>query len=98
HLGVAVAGLPAELEGLVEDLPGGLEHISRDALLRQLIGRVAVLADDAEEWLLVLVVLQEWPAVVAGDDRGLAVRLAVHDRRQGRREVPPRDRVVGEAA
>ena len=57
-----------------------------------------MLVDHPEERGAVLVVGKERAAVVAGDDRRLLVRLAVHDRGQGGRVVPALVRIVGEAA
>ena len=59
---------------------------------------VAVLADDAQEGLLVDGVLVERAAVVARDDRRLAICLAGHDRGQGGRVVATLVGVVGQAA
>ena len=98
-LGVAIAVGLAELERLVVDDPGGRDHVLRDGLVgRDLVGRVAVLADHPQERLAVLVVLDERAAVVAGDDARLAIGLAVHDRGQGGGVVPALVRVVGQAA
>ena len=98
-LGVAVAVRLAELERLVVDGPGGVDHVLGDGLVRRdRVGRVAVLADDPQERLAVLGVLDERAAVVAGDDARLAIGLAVHDRGQRGGVVPALVRVVGEAA
>ena len=73
-------------------------QVLRDAGGRDLVGGVAVLRDDPQERLAVLVVGLERAAVVAGDDRRLLVRLAVHDRGQGGGEVAALVGVVGQAA
>ena len=98
-LGVAVAELLAELERLVED--GGRAAASRSfgtPLVGIAVGRVAVLGDDPQERLAVLLVALERAAVVAGDDGRLLVRLAVHDRGQGGGVVAALVGVVGETA
>ena len=96
-LGVPVAVLPAQLEGLVIDETRRLEQVGRDTVLRDRVGGVTVLADDPQEGLLVLLVLAERAAVIARDDRALAVRLAVHDRGQRGGVVAALLRVVGQA-
>ena len=97
-LGVPVAVLLAELEGLVEDLPGGVLDVGRDARAGDVVRGVAVLPDDPQERVAVDVVLEEGATVVAGDDARLAVGLAVHDRGQGGSEVPALVGVIGQAA
>ena len=57
-----------------------------------------MLADDPQERLAVLVVVDERAAVVAGDDARLAIRLAVHDRGEGGGVVATLVGVVGQAA
>ena len=57
-----------------------------------------MLGDDPQERLAVLRVALERAAVIAGDDGGLLVRLAVHDRGQGGGVVAALVRVVGETA
>ena len=74
HLGVAVAVGLAELERLVPGLLDRVEHLGRRAPVGDVVRGVAVLADDPQERLLVLRVLDERAAVVAGDDRALACR------------------------
>src|ERR1035437_8454562 len=67
-LGVAEAVGAAQLQGVVPDVARGAVQIRGDAgLVRDGVGGVAVLLDDAEERLLVLAVFLEGAAVVAGD-------------------------------
>ena len=56
-----------------------------------------MLLDDPQERAFVGLVLGERAAVVAGDDAGLAIRLAVHDRGERGGEVAALVGVVGEA-
>ncbi len=86
-------------ESFVPDIARGAVQVGRDAgLVGDAVGGVAMLLDDAQERLLVLAVLGERAAVVAGDDRALAVGLGGHDRGDGAGVGLALGRVVGEAA
>jgi hypothetical protein len=87
------------IQGVVPDVAGGAVQVRAGRrLVRDAVGGVAVLLDDAQERLLVLAVFGERAAVVAGDDRALAVGLGGHDRGDGAGVGLALGGVVGEAA